>query len=172
MPTIDGLEEPTGEELARRIEAVYAEWDGLVARAGDRLTEPFHGEWSLRDVTAHLCAHERFLLVPMGGDARPVPDMPPEVGFDVQKRNAFLHAHDLGRSVDGVMSEARAVRAELVRQIRAASPERLSAPRFMAWHEWPLWRWLIHLTVEHYEEHLPGLREWVGDATERRSGDG
>jgi hypothetical protein len=163
MVTIDGFAEPTRAELIERIEENYATWDRLVARAADRLTEPFAGEWSLRDVTAHLCAHERFLLVPMGGRARPVPEMPSDIGASVQRRNEFLHEHDRARSVDAVMDEAAAVRAELLARIGSLPEEKLSAPRFFPWHEWPLWRWLLHLTVEHYDEHRPALRAFVGE---------
>jgi hypothetical protein len=88
--------------------------------------------------------------------------MPIEIGSDVQKRNQLMHEHDRGMTVDEVMREETAVRAELLALIRTLPEERLRAPRFMPFHEWPLWRWLINATVEHHHEHRRDLRAFVG----------
>jgi len=27
----------------------------------------------------------------------------------------------------------------------------------------PAWRWVVHLSVEHYDEHFPDLRQFAGE---------
>ena len=158
---IDGQHERSRDELIAEVERTYEEWESLLAKVGDRLEVPFAGTWSVRDVSAHVCAYERFLVEPMGGRVRPVGEMPDEVGNDVQKRNEYLHEVDRHRSTEDVMAEAAAIRAELLARLRAMSEEQVRAPGFMAWMPWPLWRWVVHLAVEHYHEHFPDLRRFA-----------
>jgi hypothetical protein len=158
---IDGQKERTKDELIAEVERTYGEWEGLLAKVADRLEAPFFGTWSLRDVSAHLCAYERFNLGPLGGTVRAIPEQPAEVGNDVQKRNAWLHELDRGRETHEVMAEAAGVRAQTLRQLQAKTPEQLRE-KLHDWHEWPIWRWVVHLSVEHYDEHFPDLRRFAG----------
>jgi hypothetical protein len=45
----------------------------------------------------------------------------------------------------------------LVLRVRAISVDMLRAHP-VTWQRWPASRWLIHLTHEHYPEHVPGLQ--------------
>ena len=157
---IDGQAERSKDELVVEVERTYAEWERLVAKVGHRVEQTYAGTWSLRDVSAHVCAYERFIVRPLGGDVRPVPEQPPEVGFDVLKRNEWLHALDRDRPTAEVMAEAAAVRAEMLRVLRAKTPEQLRQP-LHDWSPWPAWRWVVHLAVEHYDEHFPDLRRFA-----------
>jgi hypothetical protein len=112
-------------------------------------------------VVAHFNGYQRFLIGNMGGRVRELPPQPEEIGLDFQKRNEWLHALDLDRTWEQVAAEAGQLHAELLAQLRARSAEQLRAP-MVAWHPWPTWRWVVHLTHEHYQEHLPDLRRWLG----------
>jgi uncharacterized damage-inducible protein DinB len=158
---IDGQAERGKAELVAAVERAYAEWESLVARVGTRLEEPYAGTWSLRDVSAHVCAYERFILEPLGGETRPLPALPPESNANVQLRNELLHAADVGRPTAEVMAEAAAVRRGILTRLRARSEEELRQP-LHAWSPWPTWRWVVHLSVEHYDEHFPDLRRFAG----------
>jgi hypothetical protein len=51
------------EELLARIAAQWAEWNALVERAADHLTTPgVEGMWSVKDVIAHICQGERWMV--------------------------------------------------------------------------------------------------------------
>jgi hypothetical protein len=157
---IDGQAERDKHALIAEVERTYAEWEALIARVGARVEEPFAGTWSLRDVSAHLAAYERFILGPLGGEVRALPELPPEANESVQRRNELLHAADMGRSTEAVMAEAAAVRRGIVARLRARSEEELREP-LHAWSPWPAWRWVVHLSVEHYDEHFPDLRRFA-----------
>ena len=159
---IDGQAERGKDELIAEVERTYAEWEALVARVGARVEEPYAGTWSLRDVSAHVCAYERFILGPLGGEVRPLPELPPASNENVPLRNELLHAADLGRPTAEVMAEAAAVRRGIVARLRARSEEELRQP-LHAWSPWPTWRWVVHLSVEHYDEHFPDLRRFAGN---------
>jgi hypothetical protein len=153
---------PAPGDLVARIERDWADWQRLIDRVGDRLTEPgAAGDWTAKDVVAHVCAYQRFVLGLLGGRVRELPPMPPDVGWDTDRRNAWLHALDRDRPADAVRAEARDVHAQLVEQVRARSAEALRAP-LVAWSEWPAWRWVLSATEEHHGEHAPPLRRWLG----------
>ena len=59
-----------------------------------------------------------------------------------------------------VLAEARHVHREIARRVGEMSSDELRAHP-VAWQPWPAWRWLVHLTHQHYEEHTPGLRAWL-----------
>lgn len=167
MTQVDGFAEPTKDELLAMIEREWAEWQALLARSEGRLEEPGAcGTWSVKDVIAHVTAYQRFAASLIGGDVRKV-EVPEEIGLDFQRRNEWFHEQDRHRSLDEVLAESHHVHEQIVARVRAMSPEQLRAQP-VGWFHWPAWRWLIHLTHEHYPEHVPGLRAWLGLDEEKR----
>jgi len=157
---LDGKPEVTRDELLEAIEQNRARWDELVAQAGDRVHEPgVAGDWTLRDVVAHINYYLRFMVENLGGEARGFDDMPQEVGFDTQKRNEWMHEKEKDLSWEFVGNENREITDELLRQLRKRSDADLRA-QFVPWHPWPAWRWMCD-TRDHYDEHIPGLRAWL-----------
>ena len=161
---IDGEPEVTRDELVSAIEANRARWDALVAQAGDRVNETgVAGDWTLRDVVAHINYYLRFVVENLGGEARGFAGMPEEVGFDMEKRNQWMHEQDKDLSWEFVSNEGREVTEELLRQLRKRSDDDMRA-QFAPWHPWPVWRWMCD-TRNHYNEHIPGLEAWLKSQT-------
>ena len=164
--TIDGVTEPAKDELLARVARDRDAWRAIIDEAGDRVDEPgAAGEWTLRDVIAHINGYHRFLVSNLGGRAREFGVMPDEVAADMQKRNEWTHEADRELSWTFVSNEAEELHGELVAQIEARSPEQIGQP-MTDWHPWPVWRWVVGLTESHYQEHLPDLRAWLGRAVE------
>jgi hypothetical protein len=157
---IDGEPEPAPGELVASIEERHAAWEALVARADGRVNEPgVAGEWSLRDVVAHINAYLRFYIENLGGPARPSADMPEDVGFDLEKRNQWMHEQDHDLPWAFVATEGNELHNELIRQVQNRSPQQLR-DQFVPWHPWPIWRWLCDAR-DHYDEHRPSLQAWL-----------
>ena len=175
--TVDGYAAIAKSELLATTRADRAELERLVQQTGDRLTEPgLAGDWSVKDMIAHICAYERWLVRQMGGRVRDLPEPPPTVNMnDVDQRNAWFFEIDHQRPVDDVLTEAREVYEQLLTLVEACSEEELRDtftvdPRGnleayskveAAWSGWPLWRWVISVTFDHYRQHLPALRAWL-----------
>jgi AcrR family transcriptional regulator len=158
---VDGREYRGKEALLRELVAAWAEWEELLGRAGDRSTAAYEGDWSLRDVVAHLTSYDRELALSVGGAVRALPEMPHEVKVDVERRNRFVHEHDRRIPLDALTAEARAVRAELLARLREQTEEQLRAPWHVPWWHWPLWRRVIDISTEHYRDHSGHLRRWL-----------
>jgi hypothetical protein len=157
---IDGQPEPSYQELLAGIADRRAEWDRIVDQAGDRVTEPgVAGDWNLRDVDAHINAYLRFHVGNLGGMVRPFGEMPEDVGWDMEKRNQWMHREDLGLPWDAVRREGRGLHEELMTQLRARSPDDMRR-QLVTWHHWPTWRWMCDAR-NHYDEHLSSLEAWL-----------
>lgn len=157
---IDGEPEPSYEDLLAGIEERRTRWDALVAQAGDRVNEPgVAGDWTLRDVVAHVNAYLRFHVANLGGQARPFGEMPADIGFDMEKRNQWMHQEDLAVPWEQVLLESHELQDELMAQVRARAPEDLQK-QLTDWHHWPTWRWLCDAR-NHYDEHIPPLEGWL-----------
>ncbi len=166
MTEVDGFAEPTRAALVRMLEEEWVAWEGLITAAAGRLEEPGAcGVWSFKDVIAHVTAYQRFCAEILGGAVRRVAP-PEEIGFDTERRNAWFHEQDRARPLTEILDEARQVHRELVAQIARRSAEELRVHP-VPWQAWPAWRWAIHLTHEHYPEHEPGLRAWLGSGAPR-----
>ncbi|MEA3055913.1 MAG: hypothetical protein QOD30_1345, partial [Actinomycetota bacterium] len=62
----------TGDELVDIVQATHGRWVDAIDRAGDRVEVPgAAGDWSVRDVIAHINAYGRFVVLELGGPARP-----------------------------------------------------------------------------------------------------
>ena len=176
--TVDGYEAMSRTELLATIRRDRAELDALVEQAADRIEQPgAAGDWSVKDVIAHICAYERWLAGLLGGQVRRLPDPPPGVDMnDVQQRNVWLHSLDRDRSVEDIRAEARGVHQHVVALVEARSEEDLQTAYTFGPNEnlvpaaqveggrprWPLWRWVVDSTFDHYRQHIPSLRAWLG----------
>ena len=157
---VDGVAEPSRDELHLAVLEAHVNWLQLVDRAGLHALEPgASGDWNVRDVQAHINAYHRFLVTELGGTARPFEDMPAGTD-DVQKRNEVLHAQDIDLPPSFVFNEFSEVHEELIRLIESWSEEELRQ-QMVPWNPWPRWRWIVNLTLQHYDEHIPDFTAWL-----------
>ena len=124
---VDGFEELPKPDLLTAIRREWAAWEQAVAEAADRTDQPgVEGDWSVKDVIAHICAYERWLVGLLGGQVRRLPEAPAGVNMnDVHQRNAWLHSLDRERSVEDIRAEAQAVHEHLVAMVEARSEDDL-----------------------------------------------
>jgi len=148
-------------ELVARVEADHGAWGAIIDQAGGRVDEPgAAGEWTLRDVLAHINAYHRFVIGNLGGDVRGFDAMPDDIGFDVQKRNEWMHAQDLGMSWADVLAEHDSLFGQLLEQVGRRTDEQLQQ-KMVDWAPETIEEWVLNLTDGHFKEHEPDLRAWL-----------
>lgn len=130
----------------------WKELHGLVdAMPADRVEEPgyFVEGWSAKDLIAHIgswLAEAGMVLEQIrAGTYRPE-----EVDIDEMNRRFYEALHDLPFPV--VKAQAITARNQMLRAWVTLPEESDEADR-----------WISKSGPEHYEEHLPRLREWVGE---------
>jgi hypothetical protein len=130
--------------------------DGVLARYDDAaMLDRIDGEWTRKDVVAHLEAWERRvveLLDALRGGGSIDSDV------DTDERNARFFARDRGRSLEDVRTGERAAYEAMLAAIDGASDEELFDGRHFAWTEGdPLASWFRGNGDEHIDEHLEQL---------------
>ncbi len=139
-----------------------AEWEALLAEVGEaRMLQPgAAGEWSVKDVIAHVMWSEREMVGVMQAHAL--------VGSDLwdlpeDERNAVVFAEQRDQPLHDVLTEEQQVYAQFLEAVQALSDEDFTDPhRFREMPEqWLPWQILAGCSFAHYRQHTPSIRAWL-----------
>ena len=127
-------------DLLAELNAEYQSWERLLGEIGeDRMDEPgAAGEWSIKDVVAHLTAWRRRTVRRLEAVAQGQPEPKAEWSAELTDDddiNAWFHARDRDKSVSEVLSEARRVFQQMVSAIEKVPENKLDDPRSFPWME-------------------------------------
>lgn len=141
-----------------------AEWEKLLAEIGEEhmVQAGATGEWSVKDVIAHIMWGEREMVGVCQARAL--------VGSDLwemsdDERNPIMVSWYRESSLQAVLSEERQVYALLLSEIEQLSDEDLSQPgcfRDMP-SNWQPWQIIAACSFKHYNDHMPPLRAWLAN---------
>jgi len=130
-------------ELVQQLNSEQEAWESLLGQIGeDRMEEPgIAGEWSIKDIVAHLTAWRRRtvgrLEAAARGQAEPAHEWPADLRED-DEINAWFHERDRNKSVREVLSESRRVFEQLVAVIEKFPEDALDhLDRFPWWQGGP-----------------------------------
>ncbi|MCI0399590.1 MAG: ClbS/DfsB family four-helix bundle protein [Chloroflexi bacterium] len=144
------------------LKAGREEWEALLAQVDEaRWSEPgVEGDWSLKDVVAHVSWHEREMIGVL--DARALAGSE-WWNLPTDERNALIYEANRDRPLAEVQVEAKETYARLWAAVQTLSDEELNDPgRFAGMFlDWAPWKLLAENTYEHYQQHVPGLRAWI-----------
>ena len=177
--TIPGYMELRKRDVVETIQSEWTDLHALVLLAADQLTVlEGEGAWSAKDVLAHLCWGERWMAGQLGLPVRRLPAVPPKLDLaDQDQRNAWFSRLDCPRSLEEVLMELEDTHGALLSRLQRVPETVLNAPFRVnpkipppeyshlqaQWRPlWPLWRWVVSTTFDHYRQHLPALRAWAG----------
>jgi hypothetical protein len=160
-------------ELLAELDSENQNWERLLAEIGeDRMEEPgVAGDWSTKDVVAHLAAWRRRtvgrLEAVAKGQPEPASEWPPELRED-DEINEWFHARDRAKSVREVLSESRSVFQKLRSAIEKLPDEVLQDPARLPWMQGTA---LSGATLfgHFHEEHEADMRGWLSRQPARSS---
>lgn len=119
----------------------------------DKLTVPMHGEWSAKDVIAHISSWNELGALDMARLARGhVPFVTAFREADVNEWNAFLMRGRKLFSPAQVYHELEGC-YEMLAEALTAVPQALFEPRQMVTN-------FLAVAVHHYRNHAGHIREW------------
>lgn len=157
------------QELVDRIEQSHSEWQSLLTEVGEaHMEQPgVTGDWSVKDIIAHIAAWEQRVLDRVASEANGTPlEMS---GWDMDKMNESFYERSQERSLADVLDEARAVHARFMEFVRSLSEEELFEGGRYEWTKGePFYHWVEGNTYEHYEEHAEPIRVWLGESSKSR----
>ena len=149
-------------QLLELIQQGRRQWDDLLAQVSEeRMTQPgVAGDWSVKDIIAHISWHEREMVGVLGSHALVGSEL---WNLPMDQRNAQIFAENEQRSLEEVRAEASEVFPQLCEGLGTLAEEDLTDPgRFPGMPlEWKPWSLIANNTYEHYEQHIPDVRAWL-----------
>jgi hypothetical protein len=120
------------------------------------------GDWSIKDILAHLSAWEAE-LVKLLWQARHG-ERPSGIytsGVPVDEVNKVWSQAAQSRPLERVIDDFISVRKQTIRRVEPFSDADLSDPQRYPWLEGnPLWEWIENDSFGHEAEHAAQIREW------------
>jgi len=138
--------------------------DAIAGLQVETMLEPgVNGEWSVKDILAHLSAWEAE-LVKLLWQARQG-KRPTTIHFskdrDIDKTNLTWHAERKDRPLELVLEDLQAVRKQTLRRVAEFTDKELNDPQAFKWlREFPLWEWIASDTFGHGPEHIAQIKAW------------
>jgi hypothetical protein len=152
-------------DLVAQLNSEQEAWEGLLAQIGeDRMEESgVQGEWTIKDIVAHLTAWRRRtvgrLEAVASGQPEPKAPWPADLHED-DDINAWFHGRDRSRSVRDVVSESRSVFQQLASAIGKLPEDMLDDPKNFPWMEGTPLSGAAFFSHFH-DEHEADMRAWL-----------
>ena len=152
-------------QLLADLQAEQAGWEALLRDIGEeRMTQPgVAGEWSIKDIVAHLTAWRRRTVGRLQAALRHEPTPPPPWPSHLQNDdeiNAWFYATDRDRPLADVLGESRDVFAQLADTLAAFPEAELLDPTRFPWLEGEPLTGAAFFGHFH-EEHEADMRAWL-----------
>jgi hypothetical protein len=151
-------------ELLERIRSEHAftesAWNQV--REQELLQPGVEGEWSAKDMMAHLSFWEN-RMIQWSNEALSGQSFELPAGNEVvDKINARVYEENGDRPLAEIRAEFESSYQEALRTIEG-TPEQdlLRTGLFPAWGDIPLWKFFATLTWLHYEQHNQSIRAWL-----------
>lgn len=153
-------------ELLNWLQAEYRQWQALLGEIGpDRMEQPgVNGEWSVKDMVAHLAGWHRDLVIRLQAAQNGEPDPPPpwpthlEADDDI---NAWIYASNHERPVHAVLDESHQLFQQLLAVIEGLPDDaRIESERRQVWlgdQRFPVGEFFDHF----HDDHEPDIRAWL-----------
>jgi hypothetical protein len=139
-----------------------AEWDDLLIEVPrDLMEEPgVEGEWSIKDIVAHITWHEREMVEVLRQRALVGSNL---WELPLDQRNATIFEENKHRSLDDILSQSGQTFRQLLREVEALSEEDLNDPaRFKEMPpDWVPWKLLAENSYQHYPDHVASVAAWL-----------
>lgn len=156
-------------ELTNWLQQEYGEWEALLADIGpERMEQPgVNGEWSMKDVVAHLTGWNRWLVARLQAAQHGAPEPAPPWPADLQEEdeiNAWIYESYRRRPLREVLEETEQVHRQLVATIETlpedARIELIEPAFYLVWIGEE--RFLAGEFFNHFhDDHEADVRGWL-----------
>lgn len=149
-----------------RLLALIREERGLLEMTLARLTHAqmflpgVDGQWSVKDVLAHISAWERMMIKWTGSHLRgEKPDVP--LPWDVDHINEGIYTQVKDKSLADVFEEFRSSYWEALSLVESLTEVQLQKVHDDTWPMGPLWTGIAGNMNEHYKDHRQDIQKWL-----------
>jgi len=152
---------PRKAEFLELIRQSRAELDEVINQLDPKsmITPGVAGDWSVKDILAHITWHDREMLNLVRAHALVGSDL---WNLPLDQRNDAIYQENRNKDIKNVLAEAKGFCEAMMKEMQTLSDEDLQDPgRFSDMpSDWQPWDLIAQNTCEHYEDHLADLRAW------------
>jgi hypothetical protein len=153
-------------ELVNTIKSERVRWDALVGLVGPQdLDKPgVVGDWSVKDIIAHIMAWEGFTVERIARLRRGEKEAGAPLGDTrIDSMNAGFYEKYKDHPATEVLAESRQSFDSFLEVLESFSDEELNNPALIGLSaEVVPWKMFAANSYEHYDDHVPELRAWLG----------
>ncbi len=161
----------TTAQLLEVMRTARSNWEALLAEAGEaRLTEPgVEGDWSLKDIIAHITYFETWaadnVMAFRRGEPRPQSEYK---GLEVDEENARIYERLRAKPLAQVLQESQVSFQRSIEAVQGLRDEDLYDPKFtrVPDADWTVFDLVEGDTFEHYNDHIKSVRAWLDRVAE------
>jgi hypothetical protein len=156
----------TKNKLIQKIEGARTNFEstlGTLDRA--QMTQPgVVGNWSVKDIVAHLTAWERLMVVWLADYPRGVPVERPTGDAEFDELNERIYLENKDKPLEEVLREFETAH-EMTLQALHGTPEEVlfDTGRYSYRGGLPLWQMVAGNTWWHYSEHGEEIGNWLAE---------
>jgi hypothetical protein len=159
-------------ELLDWLQEEYQQWEALLDRIGPaRMNQPgVNGDWSMKDIVAHLTGWNRRLADRLQAAQRSEPEPPPHWPAHLEAEddiNAWIYESNRGQPVRKVLDETHQVFQQLLAVIEGLpddvrievlhEEERVFYLVWLGDQRFPVGEFFYHF----HDDHEPDIRAWL-----------
>ena len=156
-------------ELLDRLQEKYRQWEAFLGEIDPaRIEQPgVNGDWSMRDILAHLTSWHRHLVARLDAAERGQPEPPPPWPAHLQTEdeiNAWIYESNRGRSAREVLEDTRQVHQQLLTVLERLPDdvqiETVEPSYYLVWvngQRFPASEFFDHF----HDDHEPDVRAWL-----------
>ena len=156
-------------ELLNWLQEEYQQWEAFLDQIGEARMDQggVNGDWSMKDIVAHLTGWNRWLVARLHAAQRSEPEPPPLWPAHLQTEdeiNAWIYESNRGCSVREVLDETHHVFQQLLAVIEGLPDEvrieRIDPAYHLVWVDDK--RFLAGEFFDHFrDDHEPDIRAWL-----------
>lgn len=155
---------PTIAELIDLVKNERNNWRALLEHIDqDKMQLPgVSGEWSLKDVIAHITWHENEMVEMIKSHTLQGSDL---WNLITDERNTIIHKENREKSLEQVLDESNQIYQQLIELLPTLSEEDLTNPENFAGMppDWQPWTIIADNTYEHYQNHIADVERWLAE---------
>jgi hypothetical protein len=153
-------------ELLELLQTKRAEYDAALAEVPpDQMTQPgAAGEWSIKDIIAHLTYHERWYADRLHEQLRGEVYVSTELDYmPFDERNHLIYLQQKDRPLAEILAESKVAFSKLIEGVKAHPESFLVEPQQLEGAPQPIviWQMLRGDVYEHYGQHIPSIKNWA-----------
>jgi len=153
-------------QLLAAMRLARSNWEALLAEAGEaRLIEPgVEGEWSIKDIVAHITYFETWaadnVLAFRRGEPQPQSEYK---GLEIDEENARLYERFRAKPLDQVLQDSRTSFQRSLEAVQGLRDADLYDPEFTGIPnaDFSVFDLVAGDAFEHYNDHSTSVRAWL-----------